>query len=159
MAAPTLTARQAPAGARLDDGHSTKIAFARDPNVEFWEVTVKPPGLDGGDAIDTTTMHNTAWRTNAARALKTLTEGTILAAYDPAAYDAINNNLVNQEGSISVHFPDGSTLSFFGYLRTFEPPDHTEGEMPKATISFTPTNYDPVNKVEAGPVLVSVSGT
>lgn len=159
MAAPADTTRGTPTGLRLDDGYSTKLAFARDPTICFWEKTVKPPGVDGGDAIDTTTMHNTTYRTMAARALITLTESSLTVAYDPNVYNTIITNLLNQEGAITVHFPDGSKLSFFGYLRTFEPNDCAEGEQPTATINITPTNYDPVNGVEAAPVLTSVAGT
>jgi hypothetical protein len=143
----------------MDDGYSTKIAFALDPDVSFWEKTVQPPGLDGGDEIDTTTMHNTLYRTMAARALITLTEHSITAAWDPNVYNNIISNLINAEGSISEHFPDGSTLTYYGFLKTFEPSEHSEGEQPEATITVVPTNYDPVARVEAGPVLASVAGT
>lgn len=158
MAAPTTTARQTPVGIKLDDGYSTKIAFARRPAVSFWEKTVQPPGMDGGDAIDTTTMHNTLWRTMSARALITLTESSTTVAYDPRVYTDILT-LLNQEGSVTCHFPDGSKLDFYGYLKTFEPSDNTEGEQPEATVTIVPTNYDPVNRVEAAPVLTEVTGT
>lgn len=158
MAPPATTARIAPAGIKLDDGFSTQVAFAKDANVSFWEKTVQPPGLDGGDAIETTTMFNAAWRTMGARQLKTLTEASIVAAYDPDVYNNILA-LVNVEGDITVHFPDGSTLDFFGYLRVFEPQDCEEGAQPEANITIQPTNFDPVNFVEAAPVLTSVSGT
>ena len=159
MAAPSVTARSTPTGKFLDDGFSTKIAFARDADVNFWEKTVQPPGFDGGDAIETTTMHNVTYRTMAARALKTLTDCSITVAYDPAVYTEILNNLINQEGAITVHFSDGSTLAFFGYLQKFEPGECQEGEQPEADITIVATNFDPVNDVEAAAVLTSVSGT
>jgi hypothetical protein len=159
MAAPSSTTRATPAGIKLDDGYSTKIAFARDSNVSFWEKTLSPPGLDGGDPIDTTTMHNADWRTMSARQLATLSEFTCTAAYDPNVYNDIINNLLNQEGSITVHFPDGSKLDFFGYLRSFQPQDVAEGAQPEAQITIVPTNYDPTNNVEASPVLTQVAGT
>lgn len=53
------TTRSAPGGTKLGDGFSTKIAFAADADVSLWEKTVTPPGVDGGDAVDTSTMHNT----------------------------------------------------------------------------------------------------
>jgi hypothetical protein len=56
MAAPTPTARVAPAGIKLKDGFPTKITLAADTNIEFWEKQVKPPGIDGGDAVVQTTM-------------------------------------------------------------------------------------------------------
>ena len=151
MAAPATTARSTPGGTKLDDGFSTKIAFSVDPDVSFWEVTVKPPGIDGGEKIDTTTMFNGALKTFAARTLKQLTDGGASAAYDPQAYLDILS-LVNVEGSVTVHWPDGSTLDFYGYLNKFEPGDNTEGEMPKASINFCCTNWDSVNNLEVGPV-------
>ncbi len=158
MAAPVTTVRGAPLGGKMGDGYQTLIAFALDPTVSFWERTVTPPGIDGGDAVETTTMHNTEWRSMAARALKTLTESSLTVAYDPLV-DTNILSLISNEGSVTVHFPDGSTLDFYGYLRSFQPGDLAEGTMPEATITITPTNYDPVNKVEAAPVYKTANGT
>lgn len=155
---PTTTPRVTPTGIKIDDGHSTKIAFSRNPDINFWEKTVTPPGIDGGDAIDTTTMHNVTWRTFSPRKLKTLTEMKTEVQYDPIAYDELRD-LINVEDSITVTFPDGSTLSFFGYLKSFEPGELSEGEPPMATITIQPTNQDPTTGAEAAPVLVSVAGT
>lgn len=155
---PATTTRQTPAGIRLKNGHRTVIAFALDPDVSLWEIGVQPPGLDGGDAIDTTTQHNTTWRTMAPASLVTMTEASVTVAYDPDLYNQILA-LLNQEGSITVHFPDGSTLDFFGYLRTFEPEENVENEMPQATVTIQPTNQDPTTGAEAAPVLTSVAGT
>ena len=159
MAAPVTTVRSTPSGVMLADGFSTVIAFARDVDVSFWEKTVGGGGLDGADAIDITTMHNLAWRTRRARQLIDLTPVNSTVGYDPNVHNNIRDNLLNQEGSITINFPDGSTLDFFGFLKTFERSDLSEGESPEATIEIIPTNYDPVNNVEADPVLTSVSGT
>ena len=163
MANPSNTTRAAPGPAasakRLEDGHPSKIAFARDTDVRFWEVSGNPPGLDGGDEINITTMHNTTWRTMAARSLKTLTPSVWKVGYDPGVITEINNNLINQEGSITRHLPDGSKLDFFGFLQKIEFGEFVEGEMPTATITVVPTNYDPVNRTEQAPVLTSVTGT
>jgi hypothetical protein len=142
----------------MHDGYSTKIAFAVDPDVALWEKTVKPPGLDGGDPIDTTTMHNSTYRTSAPRALVTLTESTFEAGYDPVVYTQLLA-ILNVQTSITVHFPDGGSLAFFGFLKMFEPSDLTEGEFPTASVTIVPTNVDPVNCVEASPVLVEGTGT
>ncbi len=155
MAAPATTARSTPLGIPLGDGYSTKIAFAADADVSFWEKTVGPPGLDGGDAIETTTMHNSTYRTFGARSLITLSESSTTVAYDPDLYDEAIA-LINVEGAITVHFPDGSTLDFFGFLRTFEPGDNEEGTQPEATLTIQPTNWDPANNVEAAPVMTEV---
>jgi hypothetical protein len=151
MAAPVPVARATPLGKMLGDGFSTKIAFTSDTNVEFWEKTVTPPGLDGGDAVDLTTMHNAAWRTTAPRHLKTLSEFTLTAGYDPVVFTAIAL-LINKPDTITVHFPNGGSLAFFGFLRVFAPGEAAEGAMPEATLTIMPTNRDPVDGSEAAPV-------
>jgi hypothetical protein len=141
MAAPTPTARGTPSGIRLRDGFSTKVTFATDSTIELWEVEVTPPGLDGGDPIDTTTMFNTSKRTMGHRQLRTLTEFEFQAAYDPACYDALDA-LINVDTTVTVTFPDGGTLAFFGFLQKVEFESIKEGEMPKLTATVVPTNTD-----------------
>lgn len=158
MAAPVATVRQTPAGIKLKDGFRSLITFALDPDISFWEKTVTPPGIDGGDSIEQTTMHNVDWRTMAPRSLKTLTDSSTKVAYDPALYTQILS-LINAETTVTVRFADGSTLAYYGYLKSFEPDEMSEGTQPEATINIVPTNFDPVNKVEAAPVLTSVAGT
>ena len=158
MATPATTTRSTPLGIPMKDGFSTRIAFESDPDISFWEKTIQPPGVDGGDAIDTTTMHNVDYRTFRSRALTTLTEMTLTVAYYPDVYDEIQN-IINEENDITVHFPDGSTLDFFGFLRLFEPQDHEEGSQPEASVTIQPTNWDPANNVEAGFVMTEIAGT
>lgn len=158
MANPTTTVRISPPGIRLTNGYQTLIAFARDPNINFWEMEVTPNGLDGGDSIDTTTMHNTRWRTKAPQALIDSLDGGIKVAYDPAVETEILN-LVNEPGSITYHYPDGSTVDVWGYLKDFVKDALVEGAMPTATITIIHTNTDPSNGSEAGPVVTSVAGT
>jgi hypothetical protein len=158
MGAPTVTARVDPPGIKLDDGHSTTFAFSADANVNLWEKTVTPPGIDGGDEIDTTTMHNNTWRTRAPRQLKTLTEMSCTCAYDPVVYTELLA-LINVRQSITVHMPDGSTVAFFGFLKNFEPGENSEGEQPTADVTIVPTNVDPDDGTEAAPVVASVAGT
>jgi len=151
MVAPSASARTTPTGDMLENGFSTLITIASDVDIDFWEKTVQPPGLDGGDSVDVTTMHNTTWRTRAPSALVDLTESTATAAYDPAVYDQIVA-IINTETTITITFPDGSTLAFYGYLRTFEPGDNAEGENPEATVTITPTNRDLSTGTEEEPV-------
>ncbi len=158
MAAPTPTARGTPAGIHLEDGYQTLVTFSANTTISFWEKTVTPPGMDGGDAIEQSTMHNVRWRTFAARSLITLTEGKVKAAYDPNLYNQLLTNL-NQPGTFTITFPDGSTLAFFGYLRMAQQAELVEGTQPEIDITIQPTNFDPVGKVEADPVLTSVAGT
>jgi hypothetical protein len=158
MAAPVASTRGVPAGTKLKDGYSTKIAFATALTIAFWEKTVQPPGYDGGEPIENTTMHNTLWRTLRSRALLTATPHTVKAAYDPNCYSGIQS-LINVETTVTCSFPDGATLAFYGFLQKFEPDAHEEGKMPEATVTVVPTNWDPVNQVEAGPTLTPHSGT
>jgi hypothetical protein len=158
MAAPVTTTRGSPAGQKLKDGFSTKIAFASNPTIEFWEKTVQPAGMDGGEPIDQTTMHNIAWRFTRPRALKTLTVHTTKAAYDPDFIPDIFA-LINREDSVTDIFPDGSTLAFYGFLQKIEFDQNEEGKQPECTVTIVPTNYDYVNNVEAAPVFVPAAGT
>lgn len=135
--------------ALLEDGFSTTYTFASGA-LEFEEISVNPPGIDQGGEIDTTTMHNVAWRTRAAKKLKTLSEGGGTAAYDPAVYTSILAQIgVNQE--ITITWPDNSTLKFWGFLNTFDPSEVSEGERPEADFSIIPTNRNAAG-VETAPV-------
>lgn len=158
MAAPTPTARATPGGIKLPDGFVTKVTFAADTDFSVWEKTTTPPPLEGGDPIDQTTQHNVDYVTKSAQQLIDVGESTFTAAYDPAAYTQALA-LINVETTITYSFFDGSTLCFYGYLKTFAPGTMQRGTQPEATVTIVATNWDYVNKVEAGPVLTSVSGT
>ena len=154
MAAPTVSTRTIPVGFKMADGFKTLISFLSNTGIQFWEIAVKPPGFDGGDPIPTTTMHNILYRTFDTKRLKTLTECTVTAFYDPDCYPGILA-LINAPTSITVLFPDGSKLVFYGYLKKFEVNEHKEGESPEATLSIQPTNWDSTNFVEAAPVFTA----
>ena len=169
MAAPVVASVMGtPEGIKLDDGYQTIISFALDPNISLWEKTVQPPGLDGGDAVDTTTMRNTTYRTSYPRALVTMTDMSITAAYDPIMLIRVVGGtvdvdsypgLINKPTTITVEFPDGSKWAFFGFLRSFTPQDHEEGTQPTATVVITPMNQDPSSHTEESPVLENAAGT
>lgn len=158
MAAPTPVAIGTPAGIKLKDGYSTKIAFALNPNIELWEKTVTPPPIDGGEPIDQTTMRNNQYRTKAPRSLLDIGAATLTCAYDPNIYSSLVS-LANTPTTITFQYPDGSTVSFYGYLQKAEEQQLQEGNQPEVNITIVVTNFDPVNKVEAGPTVVSVAGT
>lgn len=136
----------------LTDGHSTTITFAADGTIELKEISVTPPGVDGGGAIDITTMDNTTWRTKAAKSLADITDGSFTAAYDPVVYSDIVTNLINKNGSITVNFSDGSNVVFKGYLNTFTPNEVSEGERPTAACTIVITNVDETDGSETAPV-------
>lgn len=142
---------------RIDDGHSTKIYFDLDADVAFWEKTVTPPGIDGGGENDTSTMHNTRWRTRAPKHLQTLTEMSANCAYDPEVYDSILN-MINRNQIIIVEFPDGATLEFWGWLNSFEPGENSEGEQPTADVTIIPSNQDNAGN-EVAPNYTAPPGT
>lgn len=151
------TARGTPDGLKLKDGYQSLITMLNDDTIEFFEKTVQPPGADGGDMIDTTTQHNVTVRTMAPRSLITFTDSPVTAAYDPSLYDAIIAQLnINQ--LITITFPTGATLDFFGVLRTAEFSALTEGEFPEVTLTFSPTNTDLVD-AENVPNSITASGT
>jgi hypothetical protein len=137
---------------RIDDGFPTTVEFSVTPvfGTVLWEKTVTPPGMDGGGPNDTTTMRNVRWRTMAPKKLKTLTEMSGTMAYDPQAFEDLNDMIqVNQ--LITVNFPDGSTLAFWGWLDKFEPNEVQEGEQPDAEFTIQPSNQDD-NGDEVDPV-------
>jgi hypothetical protein len=160
MATPTNVTRGTPAGIPLEDGFSTKLAIAGYLTLKIQEKTVTPPGMEGGDPIPVTTMHNTTWRTFRARDLITLTPITVVAAYDPDVYsDDQVQSVINLETNMTLEFPDGSDLDFFGFVQNWMPSENSEGVQPEGTMTIVPTCYDPTNDVEAGPVLTEVAGT
>jgi hypothetical protein len=137
---------------RIDDGFATIISFANNPTVKFYEKTVTPPGIDGGGPNDTTTMRNTAYRTRAPKKLKSMTRMTATCSYDPIVFSpsevwAMTN--VNQ--LITVTFPDGSEVSFYGWLDKFDPGEAREGEQPTATVTIECSNQN-LSGVETAPV-------
>jgi len=135
--------------AALQDGYQSLISFAADTTVLFYEKELTPPGVDGGGAIDQTTMLNSTWRTKAPKSLADLTTVNVTVTYDPACYpEAIA--LVNVNNLITVTFPDGDTLAFWGWLNKFTPGKLAEGEKPTAEIEVIPSNLN-ASGVETAP--------
>jgi hypothetical protein len=124
--------------ARLRDGFSTLITLSGAPTIKLFEKEVTPPGFSSGGGIDITSMRNTAWRTMAPRKLKTLSPISATVAFDSDAIPAINGQ-INVNQLITVTFPDGSKLQFFGFVSEFTPGRFAEGEEPTATITIQPT--------------------
>ena len=95
----------------LKDGYAATLAATGAPfGVSLDIISITPPGFDGGDMIDTTTMSNATWRTFHPRSLVTLTEFSCTCAYDPAVLDniltALNENL---EWTLTFPDADGGT--------------------------------------------------
>jgi hypothetical protein len=133
----------------MKDGFSTIITLENIPTVKLFEKEVTPPQISMGGGIDTTTMRNTGWRTMAAKSLKTLGKVAVTAAYATIAIDSILAQIgINQQ--ITITYPDGSTVSFFGFLDEFTPGQHKEGDQPTAALSIQPTNIDADDDSESG---------
>jgi len=123
---------------RLDDGFATFITFENIPTVKLFEKEVNPPGMTANGPIDTTTMRNTAWRTMAPKALKTMPQISATVAYATDAIEVLYGQVgVNQP--IVVTFPDASTVSFWGWIEEFTPGANVEGEQPTATLTVQPS--------------------
>lgn len=158
MPAPVATARTVPTTRRLESGQGTKITFSAVPGLSVWEKETTPPGIEGGDPVDNTNHFNTVWRTKAARKLKELTDTSFSGFYNTSLYTDLLT-VVNVEQTITVTFPDGGTLAFFGYLKTFAQGAHNEGNTaPTATFTIVATNTDPTTGLEQGPAFTPPVG-
>lgn len=136
--------------ARIDDGFSTTIEFAADSDVQMWEKEITPPGISGGGANDTSTMRNSVWRTLAPKQLKTLTECSFVASYDPIIFSEIVA-LCQVNTLITITFADGATLAFYGWLDSVSPNAIVEGAQPTLNATIIPSNQDG-NGTETAPV-------
>lgn len=141
----THTTRQAPVGTPFDEGYQSLIAFAADPDLSFWETIVGAPGMDGGDPVPTTTMHNTSLRTFAPRHLKTLTPFQVQGKFSSGTIDQVNA-LINSNGWMTVKWPDETEYSFVGIVKSFTPGAAQEGNPLEGTLEIVPTNQ--INGVE-----------
>lgn len=158
MTAPVATIRQQPVGRQLPKGYQTLITFASSPTIAFWEQEVTPPGLDGGDSTDTTNQFSDTWVTKSPGTLVELTDMSVKVGYDPKVIVNVAS-LINVTTTVTIRFPDGSTIAAYGYLKSFAPGALTRSGFPDATITIVFTNMDPVTCVEEGPVYTAGSGT
>lgn len=163
MAAPTPTTRVAPTGIKLERGYQCLITIALKTNIDFWEVNLTPPGFEGGEPIDQTTQFNSLFMTYLPQALINQTPVNLSAAYDPVVINQLFASgaklVLNVNTTITFRFGDGSTIAFYGWLRSFIPQEVSPPNQPRANIVIQASNFDPVNRVEAGPAVTSVAGT
>ena len=138
--------------AYLTDGHPTTVTFfalGTGVTLLMKETEVTPPGMEGGDANDTTTMRNTTWRTKQPKHLIELSDCNFVAQYDPAVYDQILS-IINVNGIVRINFSDDSALEFYGWLKNFTPGNCVEGAMPTATCTVICGNQNDTG-TEIGP--------
>ena len=139
----------------MTDGHATLVEFSADTDVLFEEVETQPPGVEGGDGKRVSSMRNTAWHTKAPNVLKDLLDSGVTVIWDPATYDECIA-LINVNMSITFTFPDGSTLVVWGWMKSFQPNKHKEGEQPTAEIAIIFSNRNG-SGVETAPVYAAAA--
>lgn len=136
---------------RIDDGFPTRVSFSAFSNVNIWDKSVKPPGLDSGGPNDTTNMRNTTVRTMAPKKLFTVTPGSSKFLYAVALLnDVIAAKGINQQ--ITWTYPDGSSIQIWGWIDKVEFDDIKEGESATGTITYQPSNQDNTG-AEVAPVI------
>lgn len=113
--------------------------------------SITPPGTDAGDAIDTTTHSNTAYRTKWPRQLEDFTDGACTCVYNPDDWAAILA-MVNDNQPITFTFPDNSSIMFYGFIRSFTPNAFVEGEQATAEVVFVVSNISSVDGAETAPI-------
>lgn len=162
--APSPTTRQTPTGIWIPKGFRTKYTMSLDPNASMWEVEVTPSGVSAGEMIPQDSMWNNRWRIKRAQDLIEGLDSTVRFMYDPILKDDIRGLVGVEKSGASAQVLtetdyDGSTRCYYGVLRevTFDPLVPNQPGMGTAT--FSPTNWDPVNNVEAAPVFSNVAGS
>ncbi len=128
------------------DGYQTTIGFSALAsgvifNTVAKEKGVTPPAIEGGGKIDLTTMRNSAVRTFYPKQLYTLGDATVTVAWDPTLYEEMASVIgVNQ--TITITFPDATTLSYWGTLDGFAPNEQEEGVQPTAVLTILASNLN-----------------
>ena len=121
------------------------VTFAGDPDIELFEKMVTPPGVDNGEPVDTTTMHNVDVETQAPHGLNKVTSAGMVVAYDPLCLTSILARC-GVEDDITYHYPDGSQWTDRGWLRSFKPNQVERRKQPDAVCviesSCTDSNGD-----------------
>jgi len=138
----------------IEDGQGATIILANaptggGPGITFKEKSITPPGLDGGGEIDTTTLRNTLYRTKKPKTLLTISTMSLTVTYESSLYDEILT-MLNVNQLITVNFPDGSSVAFWGWLNSFKPGSLEEGTQPTADIEIIPSNQNDSSE-ETGP--------
>lgn len=142
----------------LVDGWQTLVSFALAPAILWREKEVQAPGLEIG-SIETTTMRNGAplnWRTMRPKSIFTLTPMEMSVQYDPLSYATITGTFtgvgnapagVAGTQTITVTFPDTTTLAFTGWVDKFQPQKNKEGDFALADATIIPGHQDVLGNI------------
>jgi hypothetical protein len=154
MAAPTpaVTNLRVPAGRFLEIGKQILVTIKGDGTsyntIGLWEVSVTPVALSGGDKVGIGNQYNSRYETFVPQRLITVGDMQLTVQYDPDAYDEISQ-AINDNTTITIHFPNGDRLAFYGFLKDFTPGEVSRTANPTATAVISATMWDPVNFVES----------
>lgn len=143
----------------MRDGFKTLITFSRMNNVNFAEVNVKPFGLDGRGAIDTTSMRNTRYVTKWPKQLTDLTPIQSDCQWNPALLPQLKTFVLLVNQLITITMPNGDLLAFWGWADKVEPQPQKEGEVPIIQFTIIPSNVSVVTVFGVPIVVGEVSPT
>ena len=121
------------------DGKGAQVSLG---GANLQEVSITPPSVQGGGALEVTTHRNGTWRTKAPKKLKDLGELTFSGIYDPSEFNTTGIGELNSNQQITVTFPDTSTLVFYGFVDSFSPGEITPGELPTVEVTVIVTNQN-----------------
>jgi hypothetical protein len=116
-------------GTMLIDGAGTTIDFAASATVKMSELSLQPPGLTGGGAINTTGLRNVRVRTQQPKKLVSVSSSKGTAKYDPLFLEDIYA-LQGVNNEITITHADGATTVGWGWLEDATPNENSEGEEP-----------------------------
>lgn len=154
----TPVARQDPAGIYLKNGWRALITLNSVPTLELWEIEVGAPGIDGGEPIDITTQHTDTLVQREPNSLIDITPFDVTCAFDPIIYTRALT-YVNKKDTLTVLFPDTSTLAVYGWLQRLSSPRLVRGTLPTVGVTFCPANSNPTTGDEEAFTLTNVAGT
>jgi len=118
----------------LTDGHATRVSLVTGA-ITFYEKSVTPGGVEGGDPIDITTNDNATQKSQAPRSLTSPTSTSATVTYDKTD-EAAAGARINVLDTVLVVYPDDTTDARAGWLRSFIPNEVSEGEQPTAAVVF-----------------------
>jgi len=137
--------------AQVIEGLGTTLTLGS-ATMEF--VTLSAPGLDGGEALDATTLSNTEWMTRLPQTLKDVPNMSFTGNFIPSEWDSWEAEInVNQSIVISFEYQtvDLDSITFWGYLKSFTPDAGEVGTTWRASSEIVATNMNS-SYVETGPV-------
>lgn len=142
--------------ANVNDGLGTIIELEMSGLV-LNKVRITAPAVEGGDAIDLTSLENTEWETAQPRQLKGMDNISFEGVYDPSL---LATAPINTNQRILITYPDASRHRFWGFLKRLEPGEMVEGGRCLVTGTLVVTNTDNAAvKAEAAPVYYSKTET